>query len=252
MINKKFAYLFFGIIAFLSQSLVSYSQNINGMVTYERSTYWNKIIQELPYLSNEDKARWAYQTDWNNASYTTLKFNKDADYYEQTNRTKTDPVGKEKVDTYKLYHNRTENKLIYNIETMGKRFQIMDTIAASPKWKIMHEIKDIKGYVCMKAETRDTIKNQKIVAWFTDAIPLAIGPEGYYGLPGLILELDINNGNCILEAVEINLTPEEVIAPLTIRGKNKSISYPQYKMEMANYIKDYEKINRNPYWSLRY
>jgi len=44
-----------------------------------------------------------------------------------------------------------------------------------------------------------------VVAWFTPDIPVAVGPATYQGqLPGLILELDENNGQTVFKTVEIS------------------------------------------------
>lgn len=63
-------------------------------------------------------------------------------------------------------------------------------------WILTKETRKIDKYTCYKAilnqqiETSRGIKNQKIVAWFTPQINIPFGPDGYYGLPGLIIQYE--------------------------------------------------------------
>jgi GLPGLI family protein len=66
-------------------------------------------------------------------------------------------------------------------------------------WILMNETKQINGFVCFKATAVKTVENSKgifhfpIIAWYCPQIPLSYGPNGYGGLPGLILELQVRN-----------------------------------------------------------
>jgi GLPGLI family protein len=65
-------------------------------------------------------------------------------------------------------------------------------------WEITSENKLIDNKNCFKAKKKDyyDFKNKKyydIIAWFCPEIPLKLGPLYYYGLPGLIVELTIDN-----------------------------------------------------------
>jgi GLPGLI family protein len=54
--------------------------------------------------------------------------------------------------------------------------------------------------------------NQSTEAWFTDDIPISVGPYEYGGLPGAILELNEGNGMIKYVATEIkSLTKEPSI-----------------------------------------
>jgi GLPGLI family protein len=56
----------------------------------------------------------------------------------------------------------------------------------------------------------DTPKSQAITAWYTPEIPVNQGPEGYWGLPGLILE--VNDGKTVILCSKIVLNPKEKVA----------------------------------------
>jgi GLPGLI family protein len=136
------------------------------------------------------------------------------------------------------------------IEMLGKTY-IVDDSLHTPKWKVMNQIKDVAGYICMKAVTEDTVKKQKITAWFAGDIPVSAGPERYFGLPGVILELDINEGDVVITAtkVEFKKLDKELIMPKT---KGKKIKDADYDALLRNHLKDSIKSQRNPYWAIRY
>ena len=67
-------------------------------------------------------------------------------------------------------------------------------------WEITDEEGDYNGYKVRKAITDsfeldkdDPFYFGKAIAWFCPDIPISSGPGGYYGLPGLILELTYEN-----------------------------------------------------------
>lgn len=121
-----------------------------------------------------------------------------------------------------VYRNFAESKLVEIRDFMGKKYLIEEE-SAPRAWKIAAEQKDILGYACQKATFEDTKKEQKIVAWFAPALACPSGPEGFAHLPGLILEVDINEGQIIyeLDKLELKAVEEGIIAPPT-EGKKMS------------------------------
>jgi GLPGLI family protein len=67
---------------------------------------------------------------------------------------------------------------------------------AIKSWNITSESKIIDNYLCYKAEYIKKIKvngvekSKLVIAWFAPSLPYPYGPNGYNGLPGLILELN--------------------------------------------------------------
>ncbi|MEN3322827.1 GLPGLI family protein [Mariniflexile soesokkakense] len=140
-----------------------------------------------------------------------------------------------------------KNKLLLQEqEFFGKQFLIKDSL---PKfnWKMEGETKQIGQYTCFKAtvkktvdatdftsfrrpqnneeETAPTTKEIEIVAWYTMQIPVNLGPDDYWGLPGLILE--VNADRTIIYCSKIILNPEikdAIIAP----SKGKEVSRTEY------------------------
>ncbi len=120
-----------------------------------------------------------------------------------------------------LYKNIAETRYEREEDLMGKSFIIKDSLP-NYEWQLTNETKKIGSYNCQKAiytkivETKkfstgmeemetgtDTVRTE---AWFTMDIPVSNGPNDYYGLPGLILE--VKTGNRVVICTKIVLNPE--------------------------------------------
>jgi len=94
----------------------------------------------------------------------------------------------------KLYKSTKDKKFIRSDESLGKRFLITDELE-KPEWELVDSTKLIKKYLCYKAKyvreinRNDSIVNIPVTAWYAPDIPLNTGPEKFWGLPGLILEI---------------------------------------------------------------
>ena len=136
-------------------------------------------------------------------------------------------------------------------EMIGKTY-IMEDSLKQLDWKILNDIKDVAGHICMKAMIQDTIKKQKIVAWFAQDIPMNAGSERLYGLPGLILALDINDGAVIVEATKIEPLKITTQMDLPKKMKGKKINELAFQDMVRKFIQEKIKEERNPFWSIRY
>lgn len=97
-----------------------------------------------------------------------------------------------------------KDKFIEFREFLGREFLVTNDAVEQSKWKLLPEQKEIKGYLVQKAELTNS-DDQLVVAWFTPQIPVSIGPSTYNKLPGLILEVDINDGDLVISPKEINM-----------------------------------------------
>jgi len=104
----------------------------------------------------------------------------------------------------------------------------------------------------MKAETKDESKGQTIHAWFTDGINFFGGPEGYGGLPGMILELVINDGDVTITAQKVTLDGEDVTLPIPKKMKGKDITFAEFDSKVKDFIQESIDGERNPFWRIRY
>ncbi len=204
-----------------------FAQKTEGTVSYSRKVYWIKILNRMTYLTQEEKDRdrltWGkFEDDEQNPpEKLTLFFNANQSLYtwdkEQDNTDGGYVWRKNEMIYQRDFEKETKTELE---EMLGKTYLLQDSLY-SFKWRILNEIKDINGYICMKAETTDPTKEQKIVAWFAQDIPVSAGPERFYGLPGLILEIDINNGEGVIEAkkIEFKDVSKDLLLPAKLKGK---------------------------------
>ena len=117
------------------------------------------------------------------------------------------------------YLNLKNNEFVQSLELLGKEFLIVDKLndGSSNKWKITGEQKKVLDFVCQKAILLDT--TQKLEVWFTPQIPIAMGPNGSSGLPGMILAAEIDNGKRLLAATSIEAIPENYVFVKPVKGK---------------------------------
>lgn len=82
-------------------------------------------------------------------------------------------------------------------DVLGK--YVFSTIKQKYDWELYNETKLIGTFLCYKAKTVEIVLNSKgkfefpIEVWYTPEIPFSLGPLGYSGLPGVILELHREN-----------------------------------------------------------
>ena len=233
---------------------VAVAQQTEGVVTYERRQYWSKIYGRMTFLSQEEKDRVA--NTWKNfeedKTKMTLYFSPSQSLYTYTDRDGTveDAGYASRKDEYVIHRDFEKETKTDFIETLGKTYLVADSLH-TPAWKVLNQIKEVAGYICMKAETTDPIKGQKITAWFAQDIPGMAGPERFFGLPGVILELNINDGEAVIEATKVAF--RSVTKELTLpKTKAKKITDAEYDAILRNHIAQSMKAQRNPYWSIRY
>lgn len=152
-----------------------------------------------------------------------------------------------------LFKNFTSGLSTQATELGGKNFLITDTIKKQP-WKISAETKEILGIMCRKATTKNTQpsflgrtfnfnrnrpagdttarptpaapREIEIVAWFAQTILAPVGPDSYGQLPGVILELDIDNGTIVYKALTLKTTVEA--KELKEPKKGKKVTRQEY------------------------
>lgn len=101
------------------------------------------------------------------------------------------------------YKNFTTKKLIEKRELMQEMYLLKDPIH-STTWKLEDgETRTFAGYPCKKA-TGKTERGNEVIAWYTEEIPIASGPEQFNGLPGIILGLDINKSEVVFTAISLD------------------------------------------------
>jgi GLPGLI family protein len=132
-----------------------------------------------------------------------------------------------------LYKNVSGNYL-QEQEMMGKEYLIKDK--AEPfEWVLSEETKKVGNYTAQKASFTKIVDSKRfstgmtemenvkdtlqVTVWFTPEIPVSHGPEYYYGLPGLILEVQNQGRTLICEKIELNPSADPVVIERPSKGK---------------------------------
>lgn len=137
------------------------------------------------------------------------------------------------------YCNYESNTIADQREFMGKKFLIKDELTA-PSWKMTGNQKQVGKYICQEASYKKD--STTILAYFTPQIPIAIGPSNYRGLPGAVLEVNIDNGQTVIVAKEVSLgkVPSDIIVEPT---KGKKISNEDYDEIVEKKLKEMREAN---------
>lgn len=183
----------------LFSSSILYSQS-NGVVTYGQkiiSTKLKKSNEKSEFSNFYDKQRDRMSRVSENIVYK-LKFNKEEASFSTESTLSIDEY--ESDIEYALLHVRgdgtyyfsSKNSIsLWDHNVFGKRIILADTVN-SDNWLITKETKTIGKYKTIKAVKKKKSNNGKeieVIAWFAPEISNNYGPLGYYGLPGLILEI---------------------------------------------------------------
>lgn len=144
-----------------------------------------------------------------------------------------------------------------------KDFLIVDSLKPI-QWKLSDETKTIAKFVCKKAtamitpqqmnmrfggggrnrNNADTAapakpKEEEIVVWYTESIPLSIGPDAYAGLPGAILEVNTGNGSNVITAMEY--TAKYASKDLKQPNKGEKMNRAQFQENMRKIMEDMQR-----------
>jgi GLPGLI family protein len=149
-------------------------------------------------------------------------------------------------DGDELYKNFSNHTSIKQTNLGAKTYIIEDSIKTQ-QWKLTADTKTILGFSCRKALARqmqkvvsnvrmitsvngvgDTTKSAvdqsqqneiEIVAWYAEDIVSPVGPENNGGLPGVILQLDVNSGETVFTAVDIKKEVNKKTVKPPTKGK---------------------------------
>ncbi|MHA7059380.1 GLPGLI family protein [Aquimarina sp. M1] len=100
-----------------------------------------------------------------------------------------------KIQMATYYKNQKENLFLnkypnYSSMLYGEDILITDTLLKHD-WELTNIEENVSGYTCKLAKTVD-YKGNSILIWYTDEIPINDGPREFWGLPGLVIQLQIN------------------------------------------------------------
>jgi GLPGLI family protein len=120
-----------------------------------------------------------------------------------------------------LIKNQEKGVIFMSDYIFGKYFYIKDTLH-NMKWELMNETKDILGEKCNSAKTN--FRGRTYVAFYSNNLAYSDGPWKFGGLPGLILEVQSNDGLYQFIANKITKNSNTKINQITL-SKYKFINW---------------------------
>jgi GLPGLI family protein len=142
-------------------------------------------------------------------------------------------------------------------EIFDNSFIVEDSVRKL-NWKLTDETKTILGHQVKKAiaqrigvayrasmengqmKREEVSDTSNITAWFSTDFPVATGPQEFQGqLPGIILQLDINNGRTVFTAVEIS--PKVSLTTIKEPKGGKKVTTAEFAKERDKMMEEMRK-----------
>jgi GLPGLI family protein len=139
-----------------------------------------------------------------------------------------------------LYKNLSSGRLLEQTNLDEKKYVIRDSVR-SPAWKLSPDTCTVLGHLCKKATTVAR-GNRKVVAWYSEDIPVAAGPERFDGLPGIILRLDVDSGTVVYVATKI--AASAAAADLKAPAESKAISRLEFEKKLDEMMGPADSLGR--------
>ncbi|WDO14235.1 GLPGLI family protein [Flavobacterium sp. WW92] len=246
-------------VTVFSASLMK-AQDFQGQAIYESKTIIKDDIKiDGPNMTPDMKAMFAEKMKKAFEKTYALNFNKTESIYEEPQKLEAPGASSGGVviktasaSDGKIYKNIKSKMMLSEEDFFGKEFLITDSLP-NWNWQLLNETKKIGNYTCYKAvsvipvtkedmEEYEKMKKKKsegttqlftvsepkertITVWYTPEIPISQGPGEYWGLPGLIME--VNDATTVVLCSKIILNPKDKIT-IKVPKSGKKVTKKEY------------------------
>ncbi len=209
-------------------------------------------MDDMMQARNEMNNQWVENAKKNTPKYKTdifeLLFNENNTLYKPAKNGITEsksmwggiPAEKNIVFSDFTPHLCTSQKNIFE-----KSYLIKDSLRYY-QWKIKEDFRTIAGFNCRRAETI-IMDSVFVIAFYTDAIIASGGPEGFNGLPGMILGIVMPRLNITYFATNVEnylANEDELIAPT--KGDKKN--YSTLESDLSSSLKQWGPMAQRMLW----
>lgn len=186
----------------MSSAVLSFAQRAHfvteGEITFEKTVNIHAILKKNIAGTSTDRLAAFEQFKKSQDQFfkqkSKLVFNKTASSFYPESSVPPAGVAYFGVNPWYMQLNRVyaalaSDSVLVQKDILSQVFSVKDK-RMPIKWKITDETREIAGYSCRRANglVYDSVY---VVAFFTNKIPVAGGPESFHGLPGMILGLAI-------------------------------------------------------------
>jgi GLPGLI family protein len=238
------------------------AQGLSGRVNYKTSASI-KISMDSTKMAPEVMADLQKQLKKQMEKEYTLSFTQSESNWKQIESLGSGPATASSSGAQIMIQTGSEGRLLFkNVgeqfyleeqDLMGKSFLVMDSLRVYD-WELTGNSKKIGEYDVQEAKysrivdskkfsmgmeemetTKDTIN---VTAWFAPQISVSHGPADFWGLPGLILELQNEGMTYIADRIVLN--PTDPVA-IEVPKKGQKISSEEYRALADEKMKDMMK-----------
>ncbi len=220
-----------------------------GKIEFEKTVNTYKVLEDN--YAGSDNTMWAEAFKKSMAktgsSYFDLYFNNDKSLYKPGREVivaqrPPDWVNGQATDNI-VFNDMEKQTGIAQKHVYENTYLVQDSLQ-SYNWKISNDTRTIAGLECRKATTV-IMDSVFVVAFFTEQILCTSGPEGFTGLPGMILGIAIPRLHTTWYATKLELI-EVKETDLTAPKRGKAINHVQLQEQLKSLMKNWGRnANRN-------
>jgi GLPGLI family protein len=225
---------------------VSYSQTkfvTAGKIEFERKTNQHALmVGDGPWVEMAKKNSPKFVT-----FYYDLYF-KDGKSLYKTGREPDTKQNKFFLDPENIVATNLDSGTAVTQKSVASEIFLVSDSLRKIDWKIASEIRKIAGFDCRKAVGR-VMDSIVVIAFYTDEIIPAGGPESFTGLPGMILGLAIPRMHTTWYATKLQLL-EITDKDLAMPKKGKKYSGPAFRADVKNLLKNWGDEAKQLEWQI--
>lgn len=256
------------ILAFF-YTLITVAQDFQGIATYKSKRKLNIKLDSTQINSDMHQRMMEMMKKQFEKTYK-LSFNKEESVYKEEEKLGSPQSSGMQIVMVNtggsdiLYKNIKEERFTNQNDVFGKIFLIKDKLKKLD-WSLSSETKNIGDYTCYKAtikrmqrvsrtgtisvngdkdldrdETEPEMEEITITAWYTPQISINSGPGNYYGLPGLILEVNDGTETVICSKIVMNPKKVNIVEP----SKGKVVTQEKFDIIIEKKMKEMRERNK--------
>ena len=203
--KKRWVMIIVGVLISWATGQIVFGQANEGIITYETKINMHRTLPK-------ERAEMKNMIPEFRVSQQQLFFNGDESLYKPIEEEEDEDAeqGSGGIQMriqqpfVEIYFNRATSTRITQQEFLGKDYLIEDSLNLPP-WKFGTETKKILGYNCRQAMHYNEERKQQVVAWYAPELRPFLGPEKFNTLPGAVLEVNLNDGERVIVAKDLQV-----------------------------------------------